>query len=382
MKEGSPKMIKVLTVFGTRPEAIKLAPIVKILEGSPDTFSSVCCVTAQHREMLDQALNIFGVKPKYDLAIMKQGQSLTDVTVEVLRNVGEVISSERPDIVLVQGDTTTTFATSLAAFYQKIKIGHIEAGLRTFDKYQPFPEEINRKLTAALADYHFAPTTRAKENLIKEGIGGDRIFITGNTGIDALFLTLAQIREGARKSTLPEGLLSGLGNKRLILVTAHRRENFGENIEEICKALLEIVKRKHDVVILYPVHFNPNIRLTVKQCLRGQERIRLIDPLEYSAFVELLGKAYLILTDSGGVQEEAPSLGKPVLVLRNVTERQEAVEAGTVRLVGTEAKVIVREVLNLLDDPIEYARRSKIKNPFGDGHASQRIIKEIQNVLS
>lgn len=375
-------MIKVLTVFGTRPEAIKLAPIVKMLEADADTFLSVCCVTAQHREMLDQVLHIFDIKPRYDLAIMKPGQSLTDVTVEVLKNVGGVIAIEDPDIVLVQGDTTTTFAASLAAFYQRVKIGHIEAGLRTFDKYQPFPEEINRKLTADLADYHYAPTLRAKENLIKEGVGSDRIIITGNTGIDALFLTLMRIREGTQKSALPEGLLSGMENRRMILVTAHRRENFGVNFEGICKALLEIAKCSPDVIILFPVHFNPSIRLPAELFLRGHEQIRLIDPLEYSAFVELLGKAYLILTDSGGIQEEAPSLGKPVLVLRNVTERPEAIEAGTARLVGTEPSAIVREVRLLLDDPFEYERRSRIRNPFGDGQASQMIIREIQNVLS
>ncbi len=373
-------MIKVLTIFGTRPEAIKLAPVIKAIQENTDKFSSVCCVTAQHREMLDQVLNFFDIKPTHDLGIMKTGQSLTDVTIEVLKKVGDIISLERPDFVLVQGDTTTTFAASLAAFYQKVKIGHIEAGLRTFDKYQPFPEEINRRLTAGLADYHFAPTQRASENLIKEGVDPSRILITGNTGIDALFLTLRLIKKSAKKSRRLAGLLSELKSKRLILVTAHRRENFGLIFEEMCKAFQEIVRHNTDVLIVYPVHFNPNIRVPAEKLLRGHERIKLLEPVEYPVFVELLEKAYLILTDSGGIQEEAPSLGKPVLVLRNVTERPEAVEAGTARLVGTKAETIASEVQKLLEDPVEYQRRSQIKNPFGDGKASERVISYIANL--
>src|SRR3972149_7437364 len=372
--------VKLMTIFGTRPEAIKLAPVIKAIEENPDQFSSICCVTAQHREMLDQVLNFFDIKPIHDLGIMKAGQSLTDVTVEVLKKVGYILSIEKPDFVLVQGDTTTTFAASLAAFYQKVKICHIEAGLRTFDKYQPFPEEINRRLTTSLADYHFAPTKRASENLIKEGVDANRIRVTGNTGIDALFLTLRLIRESSEKSRLPEELLSELKGRRLILVTAHRRENFGFIFGEMCKAFQEIARRNKDVMIVYPVHFNPNIRVPAEKLLSGNERIKLIEPVEYQAFVQLMEKSYLILTDSGGVQEEAPSLGKPVLVLRNVTERPEAVEAGTARLAGAKAETIAGEVQKLLEDPIEYQKRSQIINPFGDGKASERIISYIANL--
>jgi UDP-N-acetylglucosamine 2-epimerase (non-hydrolysing) len=370
-------MIQVLTMFGTRPEAIKLAPVIKALEKCPETFRSVVCVTGQHRDMLDQVLSGFDIKPQYDLDIMKPGQSLTDVAAEILRKVREVLCFERPDVVLVQGDTTTTFVASLASFYEKARIGHVEAGLRTFDKYQPFPEEMNRKLTSVLADYHFAPTKRAKENLMGEGVKEQDIIVTGNTGIDALFMTLARLRENPQRDLWNGNILSNLGDNRLILVTAHRRENFGSAFEEICKAIVEIVRRNTDVIVVYPVHLNPNINIPAHRLLRGHDRIVLVEPLEYVPCVQLMNKAYLILTDSGGIQEEAPSLGKPVLVMRNVTERPEAIEAGAAKLVGTRAETIADEVQKLLDDPLEYDKMSKIKNPFGDGKASERIVGHI-----
>jgi UDP-N-acetylglucosamine 2-epimerase (non-hydrolysing) len=369
-------MIRVLTIFGTRPEAIKLAPVIKSLEKCPEKFRSTVCVTGQHRDMLDQVLSVFDIKPHYDLDVMRGGQSLTDVATEILQKVQSVLCVEKPDVVLVQGDTTTTFAASLASFYQQTRVGHVEAGLRTFDKYQPFPEEINRKLTSVLADYHFAPTKRAKENLIREGVGEKDIVVTGNTGIDALFMTLAGLRENPPRN-LNGNVLENLGDNRLILVTAHRRENFGSAFEDICEAIVEIVTRNPDVTVVYPVHLNPNIRVPAHRLLNGHERIVLIEPLEYVPCVQLMDKAYLILTDSGGIQEEAPSLGKPVLVMRNVTERPEAVEAGAAKLVGTRAETIAAEVQKLIDDPLEYEKMSKIKNPFGDGKASEKIIGHI-----
>jgi UDP-N-acetylglucosamine 2-epimerase (non-hydrolysing) len=374
-------MIRVLTIFGTRPEAIKLAPVIKALEAHCDQFDSTVCITSQHRQMLEQVLRVFDIKPQYDLNIMRSGQSLTDVTTKVLRKVGEVLSVEKPDLVLVQGDTTTTFGASLAAFYQKIKVGHIEAGLRTFDKSQPFPEEVNRRLTSVLTTYHFAPTKRAKENLIREGIKEEDIIVTGNTGIDALFMTLAKIGNYHLKNLWQGKDLANIGDHRLILITAHRREHFGVIFEEICRAILEIVRRNPDVMVIYPVHLNPNIKVPASTLLGCHDRIMLVRPLEYTPFVELLGKAYLILTDSGGIQEEAPSLGKPVLVMRNVTERPEAIEAGTARLVGTKAETIADEVQTLLDDPVEYEKMSKAANPFGDGKASERIIGHILKTL-
>lgn len=370
-------MIKILTIFGTRPEAIKLAPVIKTIEAHPELVTSVVCVTAQHREMLDQVLSVFGIHPHYDLNIMKPEQLLADVTTEVLNNIGDILDSEKPDLVLVQGDTTTTFAASLAAFYRKVKIGHVEAGLRTFDKYQPFPEEMNRRLTGVLADYHFAPTPRARENLLGEGVKDENIIVTGNTGIDALFMALKRLKEHPSDNIWLTEFLPKLDGKRLILITAHRRENFGANFEEICKALREIVKRNKDVIIVYPVHPNPNIRVFAEKFLKGCDRITLTDPLEYGPFVKLLERAYLILTDSGGIQEEAPSLGKPVLVMREVTERAEAIECGSAKLVGTKAAAIVEGVQKLLDIKSEYGKASKLNNPFGDGKASERIIQHI-----
>ena len=361
-------MKKILTIFGTRPEAIKLAPVIKELERRNDVFMSKVCVTAQHREMLDPFLQLFEIKPDWDLNIMQPNQSLFDLTAKALVKLKEVLEEEKPDLVLVQGDTTTTFTAALAAYYLKIKVGHVEAGLRTLDKYNPFPEELNRRLVGHIADLHFAPTKRAKDNLLSEGIPESSIFVTGNTVVDALFMILAQTKS---EDYLPRALFHP--DCKLILVTAHRRESFGEGIANICLALREIVERASDVEIVYPVHLNPNVREPVYRMLGGEERIRLIEPLDYISFVHLMKSSYLILTDSGGIQEEAPSLGKPVLVLRNTTERPEAVEAGAAKLVGTNPQRIVEETLRLLQDPLEYFRMANVPNPFGDGKASLRI---------
>ncbi len=367
-------MTKVLTVFGTRPEAIKLAPVLVELAKHQNEVVSKICVTAQHREMLDPFLKIFEIKPDYDLNIMRPNQSLFEVTTRALTGLKDVLETERPDIVLVQGDTTTAFAAALAAFYCKIPVGHVEAGLRTLDKYRPFPEEINRRLISHLADLHFAPTARAKENLLAEGIDISSIFVTGNTVIDALFMILDR--------TKPQDPLQDLEldpNKRLILVTAHRRENFGEGLVNICRALKKIVRQAPDVEIVYPVHLNPNVRSTAEKFLRGVKRVHLIEPLDYIAFVHLMKRAYLILTDSGGIQEEAPSLGKPVLVLRETTERPEAIEAGVAKLVGTKTENIVEATLQLLQDTQEYKKMASAQNPFGDGMAAKRIVHILLN---
>lgn len=376
------KMIKTLTIFGTRPEAIKLAPVIKRLDSFPNEFSSVVCVTAQHRHMLDQVLDVFRITPRYDLNVMKHGQSIEEIIIHVLQDIGEIMSAEGPDLVLVQGDTTTTFAACLVAFYQKIKIGHVEAGLRSFNKYEPFPEEMNRRLTGVIADYHYAPTNRAKENLLREGVDERDIVVTGNTGIDSLFMVLEQLRKLPPENTWLAKSPQALDGRRLILVTAHRRESFGRDFEEICKALVEISRRNPDVIIVYPVHLNPNVRTVTNRLLRGHERIKLVEPLEYVAFVDLMDRASIILTDSGGIQEEAPSLGKPVLVMRNVTERAEAIEVGAARLVGTNAEVIAHEVQKLLDAPLENKEASQPRNPFGDGRASERIAEHILQQLS
>lgn len=374
-------MIKVLTVFGTRPEAIKLAPVIKTLEEQRGKIQSVVCTTSQHREMLNQVLEVFDIKPQYDLNIMKVGQSLIDVTTAVLSGLEDVLSAERPDVVLVQGDTTTTFAASVAAYYHKIAVGHVEAGLRTYDKWQPFPEEVNRRLTTVVADYHYAPTKRAQANLLRENIPRRSIVVTGNTGIDALFMALARLKERPDLRAKYASTLPNLEGKRLILVTAHRRENFGAGFERICASLVTIANKNPDVAVVYPVHPNPNIRVPAGKLLGDQERIYLIEPLEYAPFVYLLDKAYLVLTDSGGIQEEAPSLGKPVLVMRNVTERPEAIEAGTARLVGTSPRVIVPTVQKLLDSRRAYGRMSKVRNPFGDGNASRHIVRHLLRTI-
>lgn len=369
--------VKVLTIFGTRPEAIKLAPIIKVMKDRPEQFHSSVCVTAQHREMLDQVLRIFEIQPDHDLNIMKPKQDLYGMTSEMLLKLQNLLGEVKPDLVLVQGDTTTTFAASLSAFYQKTKIGHIEAGLRTFDKYRPFPEEVNRHLTSVIADYHFAPTEKAKDNLLKEGIHADRIYVTGNTVIDALFWVLNKQSPPEYKKRMEDYFINEFGisthDKKLILVTAHRRESFGKGFENICLALKDLVSKNPDIRIVYPVHLNPNVQEPVHRIIGDVDRIHLIDPLDYGPFVYLMNRSHLILTDSGGIQEEAPSLRKPVLVMREVTERPEAVQAGAAKLVGPWREDIVRETQQLLDHPEEYQRMADIKNPYGDGKSAKRI---------
>lgn len=369
-------MIKVLSVFGTRPEAIKMAPVVKRLEATPG-FASRVCVTAQHRHMLDQALRLFAITPAYDLNIMKPEQDLFDVTCNVLQGLKGVLREERPDIVLVHGDTTTTMAAAIAAYYSRIPVGHVESGLRTGNKFAPFPEEINRTVTGVLTDLHFAPTEAARNNLLREGVGDKDIFVTGNTVVDALLSVAERIRgEAALRERITRDFSFLDPGKRLILVTGHRRENFGAGFESICRALVEIAETREDVEILYPVHLNPNVREPVNRILAsvGMRNIHLIEPVDYLPFVYLMDRSTLIVTDSGGVQEEAPSLGKPVLVMRDITERPEAIAAGTVRLVGTDRARIVGETVRLLDDPAEYGRMSRASNPYGDGHAAGRIV--------
>jgi UDP-N-acetylglucosamine 2-epimerase (non-hydrolysing) len=369
-------MLKVLSVFGTRPEAIKMAPVVKALASHPDTFCSLVCVTAQHRQMLDQVLDLFAIRPDHDLDIMRPGQNLFDVTGNVLAGLQTVLEQVRPDIVLVHGDTTTTMAAALAAFYCGIPVGHVEAGLRTGNKHAPFPEEINRRVTGVLADLHFAPTTAARDNLLHEGVNQEAIHVTGNTVIDALLEVVEKVRsDAALQQQLTEKFAFLDQTRRLVLVTGHRRENFGAGFESICRALAEIVAVRPDVEILYPLHLNPNVQEPVRRLLGGdfQGRIHLVDPVDYLPFVYLMNRAYLIITDSGGVQEEAPSLGKPVLVMRDTTERPEAVEAGTVKLVGIKSEKIVNEMLQLLDDRESYMTMARAHNPYGDGLAAGRI---------
>ncbi|WP_029918059.1 non-hydrolyzing UDP-N-acetylglucosamine 2-epimerase [Pelobacter seleniigenes] len=369
-------MKRILSIFGTRPEAIKMAPVVKALAQYPDKFDSRVCVTAQHREMLDQVLALFQIKPDWDLNIMKPGQNLTEVTCNVLQGLSPVLESFGPDVILVHGDTTTTMAASMAAYYQKISVGHVEAGLRTGDIYSPWPEEMNRKLTGNMARYHFAPTEGAGKNLLAEGITGSSVYVTGNTVIDALLSVVALLNNDKQLIQDMSEQFSFLNNnKRLVLVTGHRRENFGQGFEDICQALREIALNHQAVEILYPVHLNPNVQEPVTRILKGIDNVFLIKPQEYLPFVYLMNRAYLILTDSGGIQEEAPSLGKPVLVMRQTTERPEAVEAGTVKLVGTDCRVIIREVSALLMDQNYYKKMSLAHNPYGDGHASRRIVE-------
>ena len=371
--------MKVLTVFGTRPEAIKMAPLVHALAKDPD-FDAKVCVTAQHREMLDQVLNLFSIVPDYDLNIMRPGQGLTEITCRILEGLKPILESFRPDVVLVHGDTTTTVAASLAAFYQRIPVGHVEAGLRTGDLSSPWPEEANRTLTGHLALYHFAPTENSRSNLLRENIADKHIFVTGNTVIDALFwvrdsiLNTPSMREelAARYPFLDS-------NKKLILVTGHRRESFGRGFEEICHALAEIAAQNDNVQIVYPVHLNPNVSEPVNRILGHVENITLIEPQDYLPFLWLMNHAWLILTDSGGIQEEAPSLGKPVLVMRDTTERPEAVDAGTVRLVGTNCQRIVEEVSRLLNDNDAWQAMSRAHNPYGDGQACGRILHALKN---
>jgi UDP-N-acetylglucosamine 2-epimerase (non-hydrolysing) len=372
-------MNKIMIIFGTRPEAIKLCPIVLELLKHSDMFKVVVCVTAQHREMLDQVLNIFDVKPDYDLNLMQENQTLSDITANVLIETGKVIKKEKPDIVIVQGDTTTAFAASLAAFYNQIKIGHIEAGLRTGSKYSPFPEEINRLLTSHIADIHFAPTQRNKKNLLSEGIAEEKIIITGNTVIDALLWVTNKIRSENKKY---KKLANIDFSKRIILVTGHRRENFGKGFINLCDALRAIAEKNKDVEIVYPVHLNPNVKEPVYELLSGIKNIKLIEPIDYEPFIYLMDRCYFIISDSGGIQEEAPSLGKPVLVTRDTTERPEALEVGAVKLVGTNKDKIILESERLFSDSASYQRMSKIQNPFGDGHASEKIISNLDQFLN
>lgn len=375
-------MKKILIVFGTRPEAIKMAPLVKEFQKYPDFFETKVCVTAQHREMLDQVLSLFDITPDFDLNIMKPNQDLYDITANVLLGLKEVLENCTPDIVFIHGDTTTTFATSLAAYYKKIAIAHIEAGLRTHNLYSPWPEEANRHLASVLATYHFAPTEEAQKNLHQENIDPNIIFITGNTVIDALFLTLEKIQSN---QTLKNSMIQKLAlpfNLELtpfMLVTGHRRENFGQGFINICEALKEIALSNPNFHIVYPVHLNPNVRQPVLSILSNINNIHLIEPQEYEVFVLLMNTSYLILTDSGGVQEEAPSLGKPVLVMRETTERPEALKAGTVKLVGTDKDTIIKEVQNLLDSPDAYNIMGQAHNPYGDGEACRKIVKRFMS---
>lgn len=362
-------MIKVMSIFGTRPEAIKMAPLVKELEKRKE-IESIVCVTAQHREMLDQVLNTFDIKPDYDLNIMKQGQSLADVTTRALVGLEEVIKKVKPDIVLVHGDTTTTFAGALAAFYNQVAIGHVEAGLRTYDKYSPYPEEMNRQMVDRLSDMYFAPTEISKNNLLKENIDESKIYITGNTAIDAMSTTVDE------NYTHPELDWINAG-ERMILLTAHRRENLGEPMRHIFRAIKRVVDEFSDVKVIYPIHMNPKVREVANEVFGDADRVKLIEPLEVFDFHNFQNKSYIILTDSGGIQEEAPSLGKPVLVLRDTTERPEGIKAGTLKLVGTDEDVIYEETKKLLLDKKEYEKMSKASNPYGDGHASERIVDAI-----
>jgi UDP-N-acetylglucosamine 2-epimerase (non-hydrolysing) len=370
---------KVLVVFGTRPEAIKLAPVVHELARHPEDFMPRVCVTAQHREMLDQVLRIFRLRVHHDLNIMRKGQSLEDVTSRVLTGMRLVLAAERPDIVLVQGDTTTAFAAALASFYAHVPVGHVEAGLRTWNKFSPFPEEINRVLATHIVDLHFPPTLQARKNLIREGIAPERIVVTGNTVIDALYHVRASITGSYPRY---EKMFPSVDfSRRMMLVTGHRRENFGPGFQAICQGIRQIAETERDVEIIYPVHLNPNVQRPVHGILAGLSNVHLIEPLEYRPFVFLMDRSYLILTDSGGVQEEAPSLGKPVLVMRNHTERPEAVKAGTVKLVGTDQATIVREVRRLLHNRTVYRKMSRAHNPYGDGKASPRIAAAIKRFL-
>ena len=363
------KMIKVMSIFGTRPEAIKMAPLVKELERREET-ESIVCVTAQHRQMLDQVLDTFAITPDYDLNIMKQGQTLSDITTAALLGLEGVIKEARPDLILVHGDTTTTFAGALAAFYQQVAIGHVEAGLRTDNKYSPYPEEMNRQMVDRLTDMFFAPTALSRENLLRENVPAEKIYVTGNTAIDAMATTVRG------DYTHPE--LDWIGeNERLILLTAHRRENLGDPMRSIFRGVRRIVDEFPDVKVLYPIHLNPAVRQVAREVFEGCERIRLIEPLEVFDFHNFQNRSFIILTDSGGIQEEAPSLGKPVLVLRDTTERPEGIEAGTLKLVGTDEETIYRETRRLLTDGEEYRRMSRASNPYGDGHASQRIADAI-----
>lgn len=367
-------MLKVMTIFGTRPEAIKMAPVVKALEAAPD-MESIVTVTAQHREMLDQVLHLFSITPDYDLNIMSQGQTLYDVTCRALMGLQEVLKEAKPDVVLVHGDTTTTFVGALAAFYEGIPVGHVEAGLRTGNIYSPFPEEMNRKLTGAIGTYHFAPTTTSKANLLKENINPDHLYVTGNTVIDALQTTVKE------DYIFTEELLNKIDyvNQKVILVTTHRRENLGDPMRNVYEAIRDIIGEHEEVEVIFPMHRNPKVRSIVQEVLGDMPRVHLIEPLEYEPFANLMDRTYLIMTDSGGIQEEAPSLGKPVLVLRDTTERPEAVQAGTVKLVGTDKATVYSTAKELITNAEMYTAMSNAVNPYGDGLASERIVQALRH---
>lgn len=379
-------MKKIMLVFGTRPEAIKMAPLVKEFQKYPDTFQTIVCVTGQHREMLDQVLKIFEIIPDYDLNIMKQGQDLYDVTARVLTGMRNVLKECQPEVVLVHGDTTTSTAAALAAFYQQIPVGHVEAGLRTHNIYSPWPEEMNRQLTGRIATYHFAPTPLSRQNLLQENVADEKIHVTGNTVIDALYWVVKKIKENQSLRKELEGILSGagydvsrlIGGKKLILITGHRRENFGEGFIHICTAIRDLAQKYPNVDFVYPMHLNPNVRKPIHEVfgknLSGLGNMFFIEPLEYLSFVYLMEKSSIVLTDSGGIQEEAPGLGKPVLVMRDTTERPEALTAGTVKLVGTDYDRISKEISALLEYPQAYEKMSKAVNPYGDGGACGRIV--------
>lgn len=371
--------MKVLTVFGTRPEAIKMAPLVRSLESAPGMVSRLC-VTAQHRQMLDQVLDLFELSPDHDLDIMKPGQTLSGITSEILTRMDPVLSAEKPDIVLVHGDTSTTFATTLAAYYHQIPVGHVEAGLRTGNLLSPWPEEANRKLTGALARLHFAPTPQARDNLLREGVGAGAIHVTGNSVIDALLMVRDRLESDGEARAALDARYAGIlrPDARLVLITGHRRENFGEGFERICEAIHSLAHRFPEVDFLYPVHLNPNVREPVNRILAGCDNVHLVEPADYLPFVYLMSRAHVILTDSGGIQEEAPSLGKPVLVMRDTTERPEAVQAGTVRLVGTSREAIVEGVERLLTDSAAYKAMAFAHNPYGDGQACARIVDALR----
>ena len=386
------EMKRIMLVFGTRPEAIKMAPLVKEFQKNTKDFQTIVCVTGQHREMLDQVLSIFEIKPGYDLNIMKQGQDLYDVTARVLTGMRDVLKEANPDIVLVHGDTTTSTAAALAAFYQQIPVGHVEAGLRTHNIYSPWPEEMNRQLTGRIATYHFAPTPLSKQNLLMENVAEDRITVTGNTVIDALYMVVDKIKQDKELDAMLERSLRDAGydvarlkdGKALVLITGHRRENFGDGFISMCRAIKALTEKYPDVDFVYPMHLNPNVRRPIHEVfgedLSGLKNMFFIEPLEYLSFVYLMEKSTLVLTDSGGIQEEAPGLGKPVLVMRDTTERPEALEAGTVKLVGTDYDRIVSEVSALLDDSAYYDRMSKAVNPYGDGLACKRIVDVLHSV--
>ena len=381
-------MKKIMLVFGTRPEAIKMAPLVKQFQKDTINFKTIVCVTAQHRQMLDQVLNLFEIEPNYDLDIMQQDQDLYDITSRVLTGIKQVLVLEKPDIVLVHGDTTTTMAASLAAFYQQIPVGHVEAGLRTNNIYSPFPEEINRQITGRISTYHFAPTLLSKQNLLKENVDDTNIFVTGNTVIDALYWVVNKIKNnGSLQQDLSQQILNFgydvnrlQNNKKLVLITGHRRENFGDGFISICTAIKNLNQKYPEVDFVYPMHLNPQVRKPIKQVFGTgtPKNMFFIEPLDYLPFVYLMEKSYLILTDSGGIQEEAPGLGKPVLVMRNTTERSEAVDAGTVKLVGTDYDKIIQETSKLLEDEQYYNSMSKAINPYGDGKACERIVNMLR----